>query len=190
MRLLPNKLQHGDTLASLFEKFNAVIDYLREIRLVAGTGIRLNQLANGTTIESTATSSGGGASALSDTSHPFDVELIKGGTQESPEYSVRVFNSSLPESPYAGIVYIGDWENSVPVSVLAVNTDKYFNVDLVITYVQGNSPPFSCSFVISTSGTVQDNYNTYRKTIGGGTIAGGISAFKPVGNFDVSGRWI
>ena len=56
--MLPNKLQHGDNLANLFEKFNTVIDYLREIRLVAGNGIRINRLPAGTTIESTAAASG------------------------------------------------------------------------------------------------------------------------------------
>ena len=31
--MLPNKLQHGDNLANLFEKFNAVIDYLIDAKL-------------------------------------------------------------------------------------------------------------------------------------------------------------
>ena len=57
--MIPPKLQHGDNLANLFEKFNTVIDYLREIRLVAGNGIRINRLPAGTTIESTATAAGG-----------------------------------------------------------------------------------------------------------------------------------
>ena len=52
--MIPPKLQHGDNLGNLFEKFNTVIDYLREIRLVAGNGIRINRMAAGTTIESTA----------------------------------------------------------------------------------------------------------------------------------------
>ena len=56
--MIPPKLRHGDNLANLFEKFNTVIDYLREIRLVAGNGIRINRLPAGTTIESTATATG------------------------------------------------------------------------------------------------------------------------------------
>lgn len=59
---IPDKLKHGDNLGNLFEKFNSVIDYLREIRLVAGNGIRINRLAAGTTIESTATASGAAVS--------------------------------------------------------------------------------------------------------------------------------
>ena len=57
--MIPPKLRHNDNLGNLFEKFNAVIDYLREIRLIAGNGIRLNRLPAGTTIESTATAEGG-----------------------------------------------------------------------------------------------------------------------------------
>lgn len=57
--MFPNKLQHDDTLASLLQKYNEMVDYLREIRLVPGSGIRINKHSAGTTIESTATATGG-----------------------------------------------------------------------------------------------------------------------------------
>lgn len=60
---LPLKLRHGDNLAALYVKFNAVIDYLTRTRLVAGSGIRVSQLPAGQTIESTATAAGGSAAA-------------------------------------------------------------------------------------------------------------------------------
>lgn len=60
--MLPNKLQHGDSTARLFDLWNQLIDYLREIRLVAGNGIRINRLPAGTTIESTATAAAGAVS--------------------------------------------------------------------------------------------------------------------------------
>lgn len=59
----PLKLRHGDTLATLYDKFNAVIDYLTRTRLVAGSGIRVSQLPAGQTIESTSTAAGGTAAA-------------------------------------------------------------------------------------------------------------------------------
>ena len=61
----PLKLRHGDTLATLYDKFNAVIDYLARTRIVAGSGIRVSQLPAGQTIESTATAHGGTAAATS-----------------------------------------------------------------------------------------------------------------------------
>ena len=95
--MIPPKLTHGDNLANLFEKFNRVIDYLHEIRLVAGNGIRLNRLSAGTTIESTATASGGTSSAPPP-GHPFDARIINKGTGENPDYYVRIYDSTLPDS--------------------------------------------------------------------------------------------
>ena len=59
--MLPNKLQHGDSIARLFDLWNQLIDYLQATRLVAGHGIRINKHPAGTTIESTATATGSGA---------------------------------------------------------------------------------------------------------------------------------
>ena len=61
---IPLKLKHGDNLATLFDRFNAVIDYLSRTRIVAGNGVRTQQLPAGTVIENTATASGGGAAAV------------------------------------------------------------------------------------------------------------------------------
>ena len=143
--MIPPKLRHGDNLSNLFEKFNTVIDYLREIRLVAGNGIRINRRPAGTTIESTATATGG-TPAAPPQGHPFDAELINKGTEGNPNYYVRIFNSALPDSPYAGIVYFGDWDIYVNAAELAVNTQNGFFVALTVTYTETGSPPFQSEF--------------------------------------------
>lgn len=188
---VPDKLTHGDTLARLFDKFNAVVDYLRAIRLVAGAGIRLNALPSGLTIESTATGAGGGSNGAGvDAGHPFDVELLTGGTEESPEYSVRVFNSGLPESPYAGVVSIGTATYSVPVDELTIEAGEgeEFWVDLVITYDAETDPVYTLEFEVVTDPDTEDPDNVFRQTIAAGImpeIASEIS-----GNITVLGRWV
>lgn len=189
--MIPPKLQHGDNLQNLFQKFNTVIDYLREIRLVAGNGIRINRLPAGTTIESTATatgaavsSGGGGESAPG---HPFDVKLLKNGTEENPQYAVRVYNSALPDSPYAGIVYIGTATYSVPVdepTIEAEPGDVIF-VDLVVTY---SSQTYTITFEIRTDADYTDADNVFRETIAQGALPEIVSVVSS--NIRITGRWL
>lgn len=143
--MLPNKLTHGEKLADLFRKYNEMVDYLHETRLVAGPGMRINRLPAGMTIESTATATRG-TPAAPPQGHPFDAELINKGTEGNPNYYVRIFNSALPDSPYAGIVYFGDWDIYVNAAELAVNTQNGFFVALTVTYTETGSPPFQSEF--------------------------------------------
>ena len=77
----PLKLRHGDTLATLYDKFNAVIDYLARTRIVAGSGIRVSQLPAGQTIESTAIAAGSSATAPAQAGGMFRVsEDLSAGT--------------------------------------------------------------------------------------------------------------
>ena len=96
--MIPPKLTHGDNLANLFEKFNRVIDYLREIRLVAGNGIRINRLPAGTIIESTATANDKTASALNVYQGEF---LCKIETINEDKY-VTCYDGNNPDSRWAG----------------------------------------------------------------------------------------
>ena len=108
--MFPPKLTHGDNLANLFQKFNTVIDYLREIRLVAGNGIRINRLPAGTTIESTATATGGSPQAPAEYVDlgPFDMKAVNTGTEENPVWKIRVYNSKdETDSGIAGLLIIG-----------------------------------------------------------------------------------
>jgi len=163
MSMIPPKLTHGDNLANLFEKFNAVIDYLREIRLVPGSGIRINRLPAGTTIESTATATGG-TLPIPPEGHPFDAKIINRGTEESPQYYVRIYNSSLPDSSYAGIVYVGDWDIYVPAADIAVTTQNGFYIDLTVTYTGEGRPPFSSGFSLRPYGYQPEQSETQFST--------------------------
>ena len=184
---IPDKLKHGDKLGNLFEKFNTVIDYLREIKLVAGSGIRLNQHVNGTTIESTATAAGGGSPAGA-AGHSFDAKIVNTGTAESPVWKVRIFNSTLPDSPYAGIVSVYEWDMSVPVSELVVTTQDGFFVIMDVTYVGVGNPPFSIQFsLLPYSSDNSPSYTTYRAYIAEGKLPSVES--RMTGDIIVYGRW-
>ena len=117
--MLPNKLQHGDNLASLFDKFNRIIDYLHETRLVAGPGMRINRLPAGTTIESTATASAAAQSVPVSGSAaqpgPFAVEIFDANEDvedADPNLRVRLYNSAA-DSGTAGLVTIGSYRTSI-----------------------------------------------------------------------------
>lgn len=188
--MIPPKLQHGDNLQNLFQKFNTVIDYLREIRLVAGHGIRINHLPAGTTIESTATASGGTPSAPP-SGHPFDAKLINKGTEENPQYAARIYNSALPDSPYAGFVYAGDWDIQVSAQNVSVSTENGFFVVLAVTYDSTQSPPFSVSLSLvpyGSGGSLYPDEHTFRQIIAEGKIPD--IASRITGDITITGRWI
>lgn len=127
--MFPNKLQHGDTLASLLQKYNEMVDYLREIRLVAGSGIRINRLATGTTIESTATATRGGVSQPSGYSGMFTLQLQ---SDEVEEY-VSVIDGMEPDGNYCGTVGYGGESYQVQTFETAVLPGDYWYFYLVKT---------------------------------------------------------
>ena len=186
--MLPGKLQRGDSTSRMFDLWNCLIDYLQENRIVTGSGVSITKTPCGQVIN--AERQPAAVPAAPPPGHPFDVQLINKGTEASPNYYVRIYNSALPDSPYAGIVYVGDWDFTVPPAELPINTDGQFVVDLLIQYVKNNNPPFSSSFVIrSFNSSIHDNYDTYRKTIAGGKLPD-IASYQTEGNFEILGRWI
>ena len=48
---LPAKLQSGEKWASVPDKINEIIDFLRQLHLVAGRGIRISHTPSGIVIE-------------------------------------------------------------------------------------------------------------------------------------------
>lgn len=185
--MLPSKLNHGDSLARLFDRWNQLVDYLHEIRLVAGNGIRINRLPAGTTIESTATATAAAAAPPKKDGHPFDAEMINKGTEENPRYYVRIYNSALPDSPYAGVLTVYEWDMSVPVTEIEVTTQNGFFIVLDITYEEGK-PPFSIQFSLSPHGSGSEvGYLTAREYIAEGKIPNVESRIS--GDIYVYGRW-
>lgn len=126
---IPPKLRHGDNLANLFEKFNTVIDYLREIRLVAGNGIRINRLPAGTTIESTATATGGTPSQPEKTYWDFNIENIGDG-----QWKISISSTAS----YAGYVQFRGKRYSVPHGTLTFSPQpgRWYYLYLVKRYTE------------------------------------------------------
>ena len=190
--MFPNKIQHGDNLANLFEKFNTVIDYLREIRLVAGNGIRINRLPAGTTIESTATATGGTpTTSAAKEVHPFDAQIINKGTEENPQYYVRIFNSGFPDYPYAGWLYVGQYEFEIPATELAITTENVFFVWIIVAYDSTNNPPFDISLRLYPWGSSPPEYSSdtaWCETIAQGQLPVTLQTFYD-SYIEVRGRW-
>ena len=129
-------------------------------------------------------------SVSADNTHPFDVELVTGGTEEEPTYSVKVYNSALPNSPYAGIVYIGTATYSVPVDELNIEVEEgdEFFVDLVVTYDAETDPVYTLEFEARTDIDIEDDDNVFRQTIAEGILPE-ISSMQN-GNIRITDRWV
>lgn len=132
---LPLKLRHGDTLATLYDKFNAVVDYLTRTRIVAGSGIRVSQLPAGQTIESTATAAGGSATAAPAASGMF-----------------RVTENVNTVTITGGLAFIGGTPEIVPAGTLTRTSP---NTQLYVLLVR----PYGgvCSFAFGS--TPESGYN-------------------------------
>lgn len=186
--MIPPKLQHGDNLANLFQKYNEMIEYLRETRLIAGPGMRINHLATGITIESTATATGG-TPAAPPKGHSFDAEIINKGTEANPQYYARIYNSALPDSPYAGILYVGDFAFDISVAEIAINTQNGFFIDLSVRYTGSGSNPFTTSFNLRQYGTpIPSSDTTYIAVVAEGKLPD--IASRITEDITVTGRWI
>ncbi|MBQ7694556.1 MAG: hypothetical protein IJI85_10295 [Clostridia bacterium] len=125
----PLKLRHGDTLATLYDKFNAVIDYLARTRIVAGSGIRVSQLPAGQTIESTATAGGSAAApagGMFRVTENGDKVTISGGLATLAGYTpVIVPPGELIRSDYHNMHYVylvWTYESDNPSYALANST--------------------------------------------------------------------
>lgn len=100
------------------------------------------------------------SNAKDEPGHPFDAIIINKGTEENPQYYVRIYNSALPDSPYAGVVYVSDWDLYVEAAEIAVNTENGFFVELSVTYTGLGRPPFTSGFSIREYGSQPDASET------------------------------
>ena len=196
--MLPNKLQHGDSIARLFDLWNQLIDYLLATRLVAGSGIRINRLPAGTTIESTATATGGSPSApASGESGTFDYEAVNTGTEENPVWKIRVYNSAdYADTGIAGLLIIGSRQFPVDEVILeppeGQSGYRYLYLDVVY---DPDERAYSYELKISEDYEIPETeereyievlalmYNVgYGKPV--------LSPLRALGNITVTGRWV
>ena len=114
--MFPLKLKHGDSFSTLFDRFNQLIDYLREIRLVAGPGIRINRLPAGIKLSTNVLSGAASTAFQPDTGNggPFAVtiEEVSEDNADEPNRIIRLYDSSS-DSGTAGMVTIGSYREMI-----------------------------------------------------------------------------
>ena len=121
--------------------------------------------------------------------HPFDAEIINKGTEESPLYYVKIFNSGFPDSPYAGIVYVGDWAVSIESAEVPVTTADGFFVDLNVTYTGTGTIPFTSGFSLREYGTQPEGSETeFATTIAEGKLPN--VASRQMTDISIERRWV
>lgn len=185
--MLPGKLQRGDSTSRMFDLWNCLIDYLQENRIVTGSGVSITKTPCGQVIN--AERQPAAVPAAPPPGHPFDVQLVTRGSAQSPSYSVCIYNSALPDSPYAGAVYVYEYQINVPVTELPVSSDTGFFVALDLNYVKNGNPPYSVALSIIPFGSGgQVEYTTYRIYIAEGKIPNAASRISD--DIWVSGRWV
>ncbi len=115
--MLPGKLEDGNFISMIrkwSEMWNGqLLDHLQSMRLIAGNGIRLRYYSNGTMIEAENPSGVGAAPVRTEEdAGPFAVEVYNAGSDESPEWRVRLFNSDS-RSGKAGLVTVGSYREMI-----------------------------------------------------------------------------
>lgn len=185
--MFPTKLQKGESYVVLLERYNQLVDYLRETRLVAGPGVSISRLPSGTVVN--APRQPAAAVPTPPEGHPFDAQLVNKGTVENPDYYVRIYNSALPDSPYAGVVGIYEWDIPIPVTELKVPSGDGAFVVVDVTYVKDDDPPYAVDLKIFPYGSGGEvGYTTARTYIAEVKIPNVTSRMDS--DIYISGRWV
>ena len=110
---LPDKIISGDSYQDVRRKINAICDYLRSVRPVAGPGVRLRQYTSGVIFE--ADRRGGVAASGSGYDGWFKVEA----KTENDTTTIRIYDGGDPENPIAGYAYVNGKTAEFPVAELS-----------------------------------------------------------------------
>lgn len=110
---LPDKIISGDSYQDVRRKINAICDYLRSVRPVAGPGVRLRQYTSGVIFE--ASRSGGAAASVGGYDGWFKVEA----KTENDNTTIRIYDGGDPENPIAGYAYVNGKTAEFPVAELS-----------------------------------------------------------------------
>lgn len=110
---LPDKIISGDSYQDVRRKINAICDYLRSVRPVAGAGVRLRQYTSGVIFE--ADRRGGAAASGSGYDGWFKVEA----KTENDTTTIRIYDGGAPENPIAGYAYVNGKTAEFPVAELS-----------------------------------------------------------------------
>lgn len=190
--MLPRKLKKGDKTALIFDRWNQLVDYLHEIRLVGGAGIRLAKMTSGTVISAMTTAGGGGGAMVDDAARgPFAVTIENKGSDETPEWTVRLHNSANTASAWAGMVTVGSRRSFHAVQTW---TAKEGVVYLDVTYdVETENYQVLFALEVELPATADEKRFVLRITdIAYDSDADRYTAtqIRPVGDIEVLGRWV
>lgn len=186
--MLPNKLQHGDSFARMFDLYNQLIDHLRETRLVAGPGVSISRLPSGTVINAGRKSSAPApAPAAADQGGPFAVEIVDLGNSSGQRV---VLCNSDSHSGIAGVVYAGshretvsdmEWQPRAGVLFLDVTYNEKAD-DYVIEFKLESELPDSAlrRYVLRIA---EITYDSETKTYSAHQV-------RSCGDIEITGRWV
>ena len=113
--MFPMKLKRDETYSVLLERYNQLVDYLNEIRLVAGPGISISRMPAGITLSADVRPVASGTAFQPDSSGgPFAVTIednSEAGADE-PDRIIRLHNSKS-ETGTAGMITIGSYREMI-----------------------------------------------------------------------------
>lgn len=178
-------------MVSIFDRWNQLIEYLHETRLVPGAGIRISKMPAGSVISAMATSSGSGSPAVDDDARgPFAVTIEDDGTDGTPAWKVKLHNTASA-STVAGMVTVGShrrlydvqtWNARAGVVYLDITCDEE-SAEYSILFALENELPATADekrFVLRIADIDYDSdADRYTAT-----------QIRPVGDIEVLGRWV
>lgn len=179
-------------MVSIFDRWNQLIDYLHETRLIPGTGVRISKMPAGSVISAMPTSSGIGSPTVDDDARgPFAVTIEDNGTDETPAWKVKLHNTASSTSTGAGMVTIGShrrlydvqtWDARSGVVYLDITYDEE-SEDYTVLFALENELPATADekrFVLRIADIAYDSdADRYTAT-----------QVRPVGDIEVLGRWV
>lgn len=189
--MIPQKLKRGDRFALIFDRWNKLVDYLHEIRLVPGRGINIARLPSGIVISSSTAPSGRGGSVAADVARgPFGVTVEDDGDGVEPAWKVRLRNTA-GSSRFAGMVTIGShrrlcdvqtWDAREGVVYMDITCDDESDGYRIVFALEDELPATADErrFVLRIADIAYDSEaDIYTAT-----------QVRPVGDIEVLGRWV
>lgn len=186
--MIPPKLQKGDPFGKVMTCWNMLIDHLNEIRIVPGRGISITRRPGGTILSAQSSASGGGASAATEQTGPFAVELLY---DDKGTAAVTLYNNGNPSGETAGLVTIGSFRESVKKQTFAPKQGVVF---LDITY-DSDADKYTCAFALESKLPETRDEKRYIYRIAEITYDSSTKEYKstqlhPLGDIDIRGRWV
>lgn len=196
--MLPGKLEDGNFI-NLIKKWrdmwnNTLLDHLQSMRLVAGSGIRIQKLASGTVISADRSSGGAAPSAVAQDSDggafAVTIEDDSDENAEEPNWIIKLHNSNS-ESGIAGMVTVGSYRETIDDQEWDAQEGVVY---LDITY-DDESEEYTIIFDLEDEVPDTEDEKRYilriaEITYDSETESYTASQINPYGDIEVLGRWV